>query len=241
MLTFESTRKHLKLEFEDDEVLQLCPRCSTPNKLDTGYCVDCQGLLQKPKDGRYPKASEVIRCGSCGHYNIVGAMACSNKKCRASFTADNSAQPETATPVYIKVCPSCQHENPAAMDECENCGEDISLVIETEKMPKYTLFNLATHQIVLLCHTDRQTIGTEHFLQEQLKTCDFVSRTHVDIFCRDGQWYIRDRSRNGTYLKGKRLEKEVDIAIEPGTVISLGDPSPEQPLAAHFRFDCYAN
>ena len=243
MLTFLGTKKGITLSFEEDEALRLCPHCGMPNKIENGYCADCGRLLQTPKNGHDIKASEIIKCPECGRYNIVGAVACATKICGYRFEKDEPADDilPMQNPVYIKVCPQCQHENPAVVDNCEHCGADITLVIETEKGPRHTLFNLVTHQIVLLCHTERQTIGREHFLQEQVASCDFVGRAHADIFCRDGQWFIRDRSRNGTYLKGKRIEPEVDVAIEPGVVISLGDPSPEQPLAAHFRFDCHAD
>ena len=245
MIIFQTAKKGIELSFEEDEVLQLCPRCGTPNKLSVGYCIDCQGLLQTPKDGRdcKVKAYEVIKCPKCGRYNIDGALACANKACGFRFSDHITTEDTPPAPkaVYVKLCPQCQHKNPAATDVCERCGTDISLVVETEPAPRYTLFNLTTHQNVLLCDTEHQTIGKDCFLREQMINCNYVSHTHADIFCRNGQWLIRDRSRNGTYLKGKRIEKEVDVALEPGIIISLGDPSPDQTLAAHFRFDCHAD
>lgn len=232
----------MALSFEDDEVVRPCPHCGMPNKIEVGFCVDCNRLLQTPKKGHDIKASDIIKCPKCGRYNIAGTISCAAKSCNYRFedceVTDTSLE---SNPIYIKICPQCQNENPASTDNCERCGADITVVIETEKVPRCALFNLATHQTVLLCNTERNTIGREHFLKEQVKNCDFVSRVHADIFHKDGKWFIRDRSRNGTYLKGNRIEPEVDNVIEPGMSISLGDPSPEQSMAAHFRFEYHAD
>lgn len=247
MIFFQSVRGDREIGYEEDEIVQLCPRCSMPNKMSSMYCEDCMGSLRTPRDDHRlgMQASRIVKCAQCGWYNAIGATHCANRNCNFRFSDaatdedvdENPDIGETSEPIYVKVCPECRHENPAAIDKCENCDANISAVFEEEKRTGYMLLNLATRQSVMLCDTEHQTIGREYFLCEQLTGHSYVGRAHAELFCRNQQWFICDRSTNGTYLNGERIEKGVDIALERGMTISLGDPSEEEPLAAHFRFD----
>ena len=251
MLHFKSIKKGLDLTFDDDEMVQLCHYCSTPNKVDSGYCIDCGRILQQARQNSntslITKANQVVKCPECGHYNVADAEICTNRDCNHNFFANNPIEeqspPTDKTSLYVKICPRCQFENPVSAQNCERCNEDLSFVMETEKMnsTKTVLFNLVTHQVVLLCQDEYKTIGRNGYLSDQLSECSYVGREHADIFFEDGQWFIQDKSRNGTYLKGSRIEKGVNVELKPGDIISFGDPSINQPLAAHFRFDCYDN
>lgn len=51
-----------------------------------------------------------------------------------------------------------------------------------------------------------------------------ISRTHVKISIKNGEIYISDqKSTNGTYLNGKRLEPYKEVLLETGSTILLGD------------------
>lgn len=57
-----------------------------------------------------------------------------------------------------------------------------------------------------------------------------VSRRHcVIVQSADGRWYVRDVSRNGTRLAGRRLVPNVETEIHPGEVLTVG--------GIDFRFD----
>lgn len=50
-----------------------------------------------------------------------------------------------------------------------------------------------------------------------------VSRRHCVITCgRDGRVYVRDLSRNGTRVDGRRLVPNVEFELEPGQTVSVG-------------------
>ena len=239
MITFKSAKKKIELTFEDEEQLQLCPKCGTPNKLGEAFCADCFAQLQRPLDEKYPRASEIVTCPSCGRYNVAGDQVCANGKCRASLEKEtdevNEEQKGKSVPVYVKVCPSCGHENPP-VDVCENCGRDISLELETERSRGCSIVDMWSGERLDL-PMENKTIGRENFLSEKLRERTYVGRSHADLIWREGRLYIRDHSTNGTYLNGVRIERDREVPVEPGTVIGLGDPSPAQPLSAHFRFE----
>ncbi len=65
----------------------------------------------------------------------------------------------------------------------------------------------------------RTTVGradTSDFLVPD----DDVSRTHCLIECRDGEWRVRDRSRHGTWVAGRRVEGSATLAH--GDVLEVG-------------------
>lgn len=247
------------IEFEEDALVRLCPSCSTPNPKDAVFCSYDAFDLQRAKAEL--KASEVIECSSCHRYNPPGAPTC--RKCGEPLptegTVEETTDDEDAEPEYVKVCPKddCRHVNPAAREKCERCYTDLAAVkVEVRKAGvdvkhidnpqrvdggKGILYNIAKDAVVELCHSERYTIGYAHLLGEQFEETDFVSDSHLDIFCREGQWFVRDHSSNGTYLNGIRIQPNIDTPLEPGVTISLGDPSASQPRAAHFRFSIHDN
>lgn len=239
MIELTSTTKKIHLQFDDSEVVQLCSRCGTPNHVQAGYCVDCGGQLQTPST-KTVKASEIIICKKCGRYNAPNEINCSNRMCGAELRSTPSDGGSDAT--YVLVCPTCGHENPPSASICEKCNADLDLVEVRPKAscPAY-IVNIRTHAKATMdcgaCHT----IGRENFLSEQLQSCSYVSGQHVKITW-DGQHFILiDESRNGTYVQGKRLSPGSEFVVPDGTIIGLGDPSPNQPLAAFFKLESHAD
>lgn len=257
MIVFQDP-KGTAIEFEDDALVRLCPGCSTPNRKEAAFCSHDAFDLQRVKAEM--KASEVVQCSACHWYNPPGLTTC--KKCGEPLVEEESAEEppedEDSEPEYIKVCPKddCRHVNPAAREKCERCNTDLAAVkvevrkadtdVKTEVGTQRTdggkgiLYNIVKDIVIELCHSERYTIGYADFLSEQFEEADFVSNSHLDIFCRDGQWYVRDHSSNGTYLNGIRIPPNSDKPIKSGDTISLGDKSDRQ-RAAHFRFSIHDN
>lgn len=251
--------KGTTIEFEDDALVRLCPGCSTPNRKEAVFCSHDAFDLQRVKDEM--KASEVVQCGACHWYNPPGLTNC--KKCGEPLVEEEIVEKphddEDAEPEFVLVCPNknCQHVNPASRDKCERCNADLAggkivarkaavdVKPETDAQKVDgtfgTLENIKSGAIVKLCCSERYTIGYADFLGEQFEEADFVSNSHLDIFCRDGQWYVRDHSSNGTYLNGIRIPRNSDAPIKSGDTISLGDESVSQQRAAHFRFSIHDN
>lgn len=156
MLVFNSVNKNVPISFEENDDVQLCSRCSTPNNMQLGYCIDCDGPLQTPRT-RYLKAKDVIRCPVCGHYNSHEDSICSNHTCLAQLAKSDYAEAtniegETQkcvdAPVaeYIKVCPECKHVNRPNDSVCAACGASLDFVDE-ERVSEQAAFivNIATH------------------------------------------------------------------------------------------------
>jgi FHA domain-containing protein len=61
---------------------------------------------------------------------------------------------------------------------------------------------------------------------------EYVSRAHAEIRPRDGRYYLRDLgSRNGTFLNGKKLSAERELAADD--TITLGP----EPVGQRYRFE----
>lgn len=99
------------------------------------------------------------------------------------------------------------------------------------------IVNIATHVREKIKKDVCYTIGARSFLADHFQSCSFVSGKHVEVTWDGVQFSVKDVSRNGTYISGQRIEKGKIITVPSGTVIGLGDVSPSQPLAAHFRLD----
>ena len=55
-----------------------------------------------------------------------------------------------------------------------------------------------------------------------------VSGRHARVFVADNQWQVEDAgSSNGTFVAGKRLEKDARSALKPGEVVRLGQTGPQ--------------
>ena len=252
MLVFNSVNKNVPISFEENDDVQLCSRCSTPNSMQSGYCIDCDGPLQTPRT-RYLKAKDIIRCPVCGHYNSHEDLICSNHTCLAQLAKsdcsevtnkEGETQKCVDAPVaeYIKVCPECKHVNQPNDSVCAACDASLDFVDE-ELVSEQAAFivNIATHARERIKKGVCYMIGARHFLSEQFPSCSFVSGEHVEVTWDGVQFHIKDVSRNGTYISGRRIEKEKVIIVPSGTVIGLGDVSPSQPLAAHFRLESNAD
>ncbi|MDE6853206.1 MAG: FHA domain-containing protein [Lachnospiraceae bacterium] len=76
---------------------------------------------------------------------------------------------------------------------------------------------------------DQETLRLGRDLTNDLvfTNASHISRNHCQItwYAQKQQYYVEDRSSNGCFINGAavRLPKNVEIALEPGTVIDIGD------------------
>lgn len=67
-------------------------------------------------------------------------------------------------------------------------------------------------------------VGRSSRCQVQLPSDSrMVSRLHATLAYRDGDWFITDESRRGTYLAGEKLEPGAPRSIPHGAVLRFGD------------------
>ena len=50
-----------------------------------------------------------------------------------------------------------------------------------------------------------------------------VSRNHATVFLNDDDYYIKDNSKNGTFVNGEKLENERAVMLRDGDTIELAD------------------
>lgn len=72
-------------------------------------------------------------------------------------------------------------------------------------------------------------------LADQFANTCYVSGTHFYLSYNEGTVWIRDESRNGTYIDGARLDKSIEMPLFSNTIVGLGDPSASVLQAAFFK------
>lgn len=236
----------------DREEVQVCPKCTFPNNAAARACVDCGYPLQDGS-GRWIPARLIRKCSNpaCAAFVCTKDSRC--KKCGHSTSDDAEVitPPATATPApasvsnagssFVLICPSCNTHNPANADTCRRCGyslEDVDPCCESEEeMIVVQLENIRTKKRVSLTLKAGECtmIGCKGALAEQFVNTGYVSGTHLYLSYNEGTVWIRDESRNGTYIDGSRLDKGIELPLFSNTVIGLGDPSASVLLAAFFK------
>lgn len=235
---------------EDNAEVQLCPKCTFPNHQTARACADC-GYPLTGSNIRWIKAAQVRQCAvlGCGAFGSVRDRVC--RQCRQA-PEQTAAQPVPAAALsavsaadeYVLLCPQCRHSNPASLSECGACGyplDDVDPIsaVQAEKPAGRTVVfeNIRTYQKTAMELEEGKEIriGYAACLSEQLETALYVSGEHLAAVYRDGQLWITDHSRNGTYINGTRLQKELEIPLVSGTVVGLGDCSASTLKAAFFR------
>lgn len=255
MLTFTTVQKRIEVSFQEESEIILCPRCTSPNKTDEGYCVDCGAPLHTSPRTRFALAKDVRQCNMCSHYNRRKDKVCANKQCAADLSQEQHVQKtgDSTEIRYVKVCPGegCGHTNPANANVCEVCGrsldfvdplEEFSFSSENDKMIEHVLFiNVRTGERAKLQFGEQQIIGYNHFLGDFMKACDYVGNSHADITWVGKDLYITDHSRNGTYINGVRIKSGERTKLCDESIIGLGDSSLSEPLAAFYKIEYHVH
>ena len=201
-------------------------------------------------------------CPVCGKRNPTTVLECMNcdtdltneqilddehkvSNTTSHFSSNHSSETENH-PKYVLICPECKHRNAANATECERCHRNLEDVDPEEYSSNcsldVTFENYTTHRITpyRISSEEVLTIGVEAFLSEEMSGCDYVSRKHCEIKFTNGELFIKDISGrdfegNGTYINGRRLIRHKPERLVSGSIIGLGDPSPNERLAAFFK------
>lgn len=236
----------------DRDEVQVCPKCTFPNDAAARACADCGHPLQDGS-GRWVPARLIRKCTNPACEAFVCTKDSKCKKCGHSTSADAeviTAPPSSApTPAsgdntdatFVLICPSCNTHNPANADTCGHCGyslEDVDPVCagEEEKIA-VQLENIRTKKRVSLTLKAGEctVIGYKGALADQFANTCYVSGTHFYLSYNEGTVWIRDESRNGTYIDGARLDKSIELPLFSNTIVGLGDPSASVLQAAFFK------
>lgn len=71
------------------------------------------------------------------------------------------------------------------------------------------------------------TIGrdpkTSHIVVDE--GCSLVSRTHCTVKgdAQQGAYCVTDHSKNGTYINGERIPRNVEVCVPRGSILYIGD------------------
>lgn len=250
MPSFTGINPQVITTVDENIEVQLCPKCTFPNYPTARGCADC-GYPLTGSNIRWIKAALVRKCPvpDCGAFGSVRDRVC--RKCRQA-PEQTAAQPIPAASSatisagteYILLCPQCGHSNAASVSSCTACGYPLDDVdpVSAEQVAQPVIHtvlfeNIRTYRKTTVELEDGReiVIGKSACLAEQLETAAYVSSEHLNLVYRNGQLWIMDCSRNGTYINGARLMKAQQIPLVSGTVVGLGDSSAGTLKAAFFR------
>ena len=143
-------------------------------------------------------------------------------------------------------CRSCGNENELGDGSCAYCGSplprrrasaDVGRLASTAGEPQASddpfptttnaILHLPTGRVISLEPGDRLMVGRGQDSPLADLCTDNISREHAYITVRgDGVYVTDNRSTNGTYLNGSRLEADREYRLAGQTAISLGtDPA----------------
>lgn len=107
----------------------------------------------------------------------------------------------------------------------EDDNEEETLIMETVKPPAaFIVYRRSEQECREAVFEGRFIIGAAKDKNSIVLDSRYVSRRHAEIVCRNGRLYIIDlNSKNGTYIKGKKLISDTEYEIKPGDVITLAD------------------
>ncbi len=236
----------------DRDEVQVCPECTFPNDAAARACVDCGHPLQDGS-GRWVPARLIQKCRNPACKAFVCTKDSKCKKCGQSTSADaedvSSTFSSTPAPAavtstdstFVLICPNCNAHNPANADSCGSCGyslEDVDPVCaDEEEKIIVQLENIRTKKRVSLTLKAGECtmIGRKGALADQFANTGYVSGTHFYLSYNNGTVWIRDESRNGTYIDSARLDKSIELPLFSNTIVGLGDPSASELLASFFK------
>lgn len=116
-------------------------------------------------------------------------------------------------------------------------GEEDTMILEgdaddEETMPLFA-FEPPKPEIYLIRNSDGEridlkgslfTIGSNAARADYCITSDKrVSRRHATVYLNEKSFYIKDNSKNGTFVNGEKLENEESVHIKDGDTITLAD------------------
>ncbi len=159
-------------------------------------------------------------CESCGTYNTQSESLCT--ECMKT----NLSGIKPVDPKDLEAA-----ETDAASEECIETPEACPVHDgrQAERVSSETLFE-QDRMLVLVFSESGKTLtlrpgdllAREGVAKSRFADSPTVSRRHARIMCDGGRWTIKDpRSKNGTWVNGKRLEEGKPCPKGRGDILSL--------------------
>lgn len=158
-------------------------------------------------------------CESCGTYNPPSESLCT--ECMANLSGIKPIDPEELEATKMDAASEESIETPEARPvHDERQAERPSSETLFEQDRTLTLVFSESGRTLTVRPGDllgREGVGKSGFADHLT-----VSRKHARIMCDGGRWTIEDlRSKNGTWVNGKRLEEGKPCPIGRGDILSL--------------------
>jgi predicted component of type VI protein secretion system len=123
-------------------------------------------------------------------------------------------------------CRSCGNENDLGDGSCAYCGSPLPRR-KASATTTNAILHLPTGRVISLAPGDRLMVGRGQDSPLADMCTDNISHAHAYITVRgDGVYVTDNRSTNGTYLNGNRLEADREYRLAGQTAISLGTDPP---------------
>ena len=142
---------------------------------------------------------------------------------------------------FIKKCPECDYSNKAAAIECNMCKYDIktefptplieaeggraAALLESKDASNSLVLREAIKKILLTVPPSGGIIGRAGTIcADALENYDTVSRQHLKIVFRGGNWVVEDLgSVNGTRINGRKINPHVTEKICVNDVLAIAN------------------
>ena len=138
--------------------------------------------------------------------------------CRAEIPDDSHFCDQCGHELHF--CPECR--KPKRGTTCAVCGENLVSAEEFfgGSSPASTVLTLVGDGLSLALKEGQ--FGRTGGIYPEFSTDIYVSGRHGELRCLGGEWQIRDLgSTNGTFLNGKRLQKDEWTSLKAGDSIKI--------------------
>jgi len=157
-------------------------------------------------------------CESCGAHNAPSENLCT--ECMMSIVGIKPVDPEEMETLETDGAEECVN----APEACEARNGR-----QAEHASSETLFEQDRRLLLVFSENGRtltvrpgDLLGREGVGKSEFADRPTVSRRHARIMCDGGRWTIEDlRSKNGTWVNGKRLEEGKPCPVGRGDILSL--------------------
>jgi ribosomal protein S27AE len=189
--------------------VKVCPTCGCINSALSIFCENCGVDIssEKVQDDTNIEIRDIKKCPNCGYSNDKDAVVC--EKCGNPL---DNVKPKRFIDVHKK--------EEKINDKKENISNTLQITLrEGEELVLIT----ESGDTIKIPPNYRVTLGREGDIRPEIFMPYLtVSRRHLIVEYKDGNWYITDISKtNFTYLNGNPIEKNKAYPIKKGDIISL--------------------
>lgn len=142
------------------------------------------------------------RCGLCKRVL--------SEKNLYNVSLDKPPQAREKVSESVRICPKCGSKNAFTVIQCPNDGANLMLMplIRKEELAltKTLILYCQEKKVPLFIVTKSEMIGRSQTGQSILSEDVYVSRNHAQIQFQNNNFWIRNLSKNGTNIDGKKIE-----------------------------------